>query len=81
MYLQQTRMESETLNTLGIQIPGGNSINITKLSGEKNEKLSHSYKMSDICNRNFDHVSLEIFLTFLQRKENSFIPGVNIIAD
>ena len=74
-------MESETLNTLGIQIPGGNSINITKLSGEKNEKLSHSYKMSDICNRNFDHVSLEIFLTFLQRKENSFIPGVNIIAD
>lgn len=80
MYLQQTKMESESLNTLGIQILGGKSKNTTNLNGQNNEKLSHSKKMSDICNRNFDHVSLENFLTFLQRKENSFIPGVNIIA-
>lgn len=73
-------MESESLNTLGIQILGGKSKNTTNLNGQNNEKLSHSKKMSDICNRNFDHVSLENFLTFLQRKENSFIPGVNIIA-
>jgi hypothetical protein len=58
MYLQQTRMESEILNKLGIQILGGKTINTTYLGGEKNKKLSHTHKMSDICNINFYHVSL-----------------------
>lgn len=73
-------MESENLNTLGIQIRGGKSINTTNLSGENNDNFTHSHKMSDICNRNFDHVNFENLLTFSQRKENYFIPGVNIIA-
>ena len=39
--------------------------------------------MSDISNRNFDHISLEIFLQFLQLKEKNILSflGVSIIAE
>ena len=76
-------MESETLNTLGIQNLGGKSIKRTNLSGGKIMKNFHIHTDVWHFQQEFRPYQLRNLFTIstTKGKEHAFIPGVSIIAE